>query len=286
MSTEVLALVNYYGRTGYYRHMQTVCNEVLKKRAGGSADPTVSFWSAVGLLMDGSVNEAIRELDGLGRRGDLALPVKLTLLHAHQQCKVVDSEEVARLDAEIRSSDDENASDRSRLQAALVLWHLGDDHSARRQVQILLRLNPQSVQALTLAGHLALADALAEIEANGDPAVHLENAGHTFDQAIAACSAKKDLETLMGKARMHQMREQLKEALECLNQVSRRQGAALRGLCPPLTAGRSPTPLAPSFPAPPSSTPTAPSAVPPPPHLRTTSPSRHPPPPRSLPPPA
>ena len=52
MSSEVLALVNYYARTGYYRHMQTVCNEVLKKR-GGSNDPTMAFWASIGLLMGG-----------------------------------------------------------------------------------------------------------------------------------------------------------------------------------------------------------------------------------------
>ena len=48
MSGEVLALVNYYARNGYYRHVQTVCNEVLKKR--GSTDPTLVFWRALGML--------------------------------------------------------------------------------------------------------------------------------------------------------------------------------------------------------------------------------------------
>ena len=219
MSTEVLALVNYYARTGYFRHMQTVCNEVLKKRTGGSVDPIISFWSSVGLLMEGSANEAIRELDGLSRRGDLTFPAKVTLLYAHQQSKVVDTEEVARLEMEVRGSEDDNASDRARLHAALVLWHLGDIHQSRRQVQALLRLNSQNVQALTLAGHLALADAAAEVEANGDPSMHLDAAGNAFDQANAASAAKKDLDTLMGKARLHQIKDQLKEALECFNQV-------------------------------------------------------------------
>ena len=41
MSAEVLALVNYYARTGYHRHVQTVCNEVLKKR--GVYDPKKLF---------------------------------------------------------------------------------------------------------------------------------------------------------------------------------------------------------------------------------------------------
>ena len=54
MADRVLALVHYYAREGYYRHVQTVCNEVLKKRAG---DPVLTFWKAYGLLMEGSVSD-------------------------------------------------------------------------------------------------------------------------------------------------------------------------------------------------------------------------------------
>lgn len=153
------------------------------------------------------------------RRTELGLAVKLALVHAHGRCKVVDTEELARLEQEVRGPEEESATDRARLHAGLLLWHLGEMHGARRQAQALLRLNPQSVPALTLSGHLALADAAAETEANGDPSVHLENAANTFEQAMSASSSRKDVETLMGKVRMHQMREQMKEALDCLNQV-------------------------------------------------------------------
>lgn len=219
MSSEVLSLVNYYAQIGYYRHMQTVCNEVLKKRGTVVADPVVAFWSSVGLMMEGSVIEAIRELDGMSRRGDLTLPAKVTLLYAHQRCKVVDTEEVARLEMEVRGSEDDTASDRARWHAALVLWHLGELHQSRRQVQALLRLNHQNVQALSLSGLLALADAKAEAEAHGDPSVHFDAAANAFEQAIAASATKKDLEALMGKAQLHRSKEQLKESLDCLNQV-------------------------------------------------------------------
>ena len=64
---EVLSLVNYYARNGYYRHVQTVCNEVLKKRAN---DPTLTFWKSFGMVKEGSAGEAVRELEGLLRRAD------------------------------------------------------------------------------------------------------------------------------------------------------------------------------------------------------------------------
>ena len=155
MSGEVLALVNYYARAGYYRHLQTVCNEVLKKR--GSTDPTLVFWRALGMLKEGAVNDAIRDYEGIKSRGDLqlALPSKLALVHAHQMSKVVDGEEVHRLQGEV-AMDEQNAPDRARLTAALLLWHLGELDEAKMHATRLLQMQPQYVPALTLMGWLEL----------------------------------------------------------------------------------------------------------------------------------
>ena len=155
MSGEVLALVNYYARAGYYRHLQTVCNEVLKKR--GSTDPTLVFWRALGMLKEGAVNDAIRDYEGIKSRGDLqlALPSKLALVHAHQMSKVVDGEEVHRLQGEV-AMDEQSAPDRARLTAALLLWHLGELDEAKMHATRLLQMQPQYVPALTLMGWLEL----------------------------------------------------------------------------------------------------------------------------------
>ena len=87
MSQDIIALVNYYCRSGYFRHAQTVCNEVLKKR---SNDVTMLFWRAVGMLREGSASEAVRELEQLLRKADgqMQLPVKIAALAAHRSCKV------------------------------------------------------------------------------------------------------------------------------------------------------------------------------------------------------
>jgi tetratricopeptide repeat protein 21B len=54
MADKVLALVRYYAREGYARQLQTVCSEVLKKRAN---DPLLVFWRAYGLILEGSTTE-------------------------------------------------------------------------------------------------------------------------------------------------------------------------------------------------------------------------------------
>jgi tetratricopeptide repeat protein 21B len=209
-------LVQHYARAGYFRHIQTVCNDALKKR---SNDPALLFWRALGMLKEGSVNEAIREYEAVASRGDvqLALPVKLALLHAHKASKVVDSEEVMRLEQEI-DMEDSNASDRARLMAAQVLWHLGDVAQAKEQVDRLLQLQSHSVPGLALRGWLDLHEAQEEL-ASGFGDEHLSAAELSFGHALEASAPKKDLEALMGRARIHLLKRQFRDALDQLNQV-------------------------------------------------------------------
>ena len=64
-----------------------------------------------------------------------------------------------------------------------------------------------------------LAEAEQEGSSGGDPSASLEAAGAAFERAIHSCGAKKDLEALMGLAKLCQVREQHKEALDLLSQV-------------------------------------------------------------------
>jgi hypothetical protein len=50
MDQRVAAFVHYYAREGQFHHVQTVCNEVLKRRAS----PALQLWRAYGLLAGGA----------------------------------------------------------------------------------------------------------------------------------------------------------------------------------------------------------------------------------------
>ncbi len=55
MADRVSAFIHYYAREGYWRQVQNICTEFLKKRAN---DPTLVFWRAArGLLPEGSTAE-------------------------------------------------------------------------------------------------------------------------------------------------------------------------------------------------------------------------------------
>lgn len=51
MAADVRSLVQQYARQGYFRHIQTVCQEVTKKLGN---DAVLGFWKAFGLAMEGA----------------------------------------------------------------------------------------------------------------------------------------------------------------------------------------------------------------------------------------
>ena len=64
MSNDVKALISHYARLGFSRHIQTVCDEVIKKRG---RDGTLVFWHAFSSMMEG-VSRVGGDLPGPLRR--------------------------------------------------------------------------------------------------------------------------------------------------------------------------------------------------------------------------
>lgn len=57
---EINATINYYARKKFYRHIILVSQTALQKRTG---DPVLQFFYGFGLLMEGNINEALREFE-------------------------------------------------------------------------------------------------------------------------------------------------------------------------------------------------------------------------------
>ena len=76
------------------------------------------------------------------------------------------------------------------MQAALLLWHLGEREHARMYVSQLLDLQPHSVPALTLLGWIELHEAEAEAEGGDgtEAGAKVARAGSAFNEALAACA--------------------------------------------------------------------------------------------------
>jgi len=201
-TVEVQGLCNYYARTGYYRHIQTVCNEFIKKKPS-SPDPALVFWRAYGAMREGSINESIRDLDSIRREGELLFAILVALLHAHQLSKIVDNDEISRLETAL-AKEQARVGERGLLMAAMFAWHTERLDDASEYVHRLLAMKPGSTQGSILKCWIELASGgAAELDPN----------------AWDANNGRRELEALMGKVKQFETLEQYDKALENLNQV-------------------------------------------------------------------
>ncbi|KAM7154071.1 tetratricopeptide repeat protein 21B isoform 6-T6 [Macrochelys suwanniensis] len=76
------ALISYYCQEGYFRHVQEAANEGLKKFGN---HPVFLFYRAYGMMMEGHVKEAIRELESIKNKQEVSLCTMMALIYAHKQ---------------------------------------------------------------------------------------------------------------------------------------------------------------------------------------------------------
>ncbi|CAF1683900.1 unnamed protein product, partial [Adineta ricciae] len=79
-----LSKIFYYVREKYYNQAYITANEALKRYVN---DGLLKFYSAVAQLMNGRLNESMRELEQLRSRPELTVAALLALIHAHKQHK-------------------------------------------------------------------------------------------------------------------------------------------------------------------------------------------------------
>jgi tetratricopeptide repeat protein 21B len=149
---DVNAMVNYYARMGFHRHIQTICSEMLRKKG---QDVTLLFWRAYAMGAEGSLNEAIRELEGTLSRRETEFPVMCHLIYAHRKCEMPDMDTIDDLERGLSSAEG-RANTRGLLLAASFYNVVKQSDDARRLVGRVLEAEPQNMAALTLRGWVDL----------------------------------------------------------------------------------------------------------------------------------
>mmetsp|Transcript_26568 Transcript_26568/g.85189 ORF Transcript_26568/g.85189 Transcript_26568/m.85189 type:complete len:1185 (+) Transcript_26568:168-3722(+) len=215
MAQQVQALVNYYAREGFYRHIQTVCNEVLKKR---SNEPVQLFWRAYSLILEGTYSEALRELRPLVSQGqEVEVAAIAASIYAHRLAKIVDEEAVMELETRLLN-EERNASERKLLHTAMFYWHTGSVEKAKGMVERVMRIQPNYTQGKTLMGWIELTPSSADDE---DEYMHaVRTALGIFNDVLSGeGAAQKELEAMLGKAKCLEKLGDIAEALNMLNYI-------------------------------------------------------------------
>ncbi len=147
--TLIKAKIHYYGREKYYHSMQVASVEGMKRFSG---DPAFRFFYGIALVLEGRVQEGIRELDPLQGYSEVMLGALLALVHAHKQCLTVDKEAVAAYEAKLKE-ERKRADDQALYYAGVFLLYVERIDKAKEYVDRLLKINQQSKDGLILKGN-------------------------------------------------------------------------------------------------------------------------------------
>lgn len=77
----IQATINYYALQGYYQHIVTLCEKVMKL----GRDPVFVFWHSFGHAMQGNLSEALRGFNSIKQRKEMELAAYIGLLYTNRQ---------------------------------------------------------------------------------------------------------------------------------------------------------------------------------------------------------
>ncbi|KAA0150061.1 hypothetical protein FNF29_05502 [Cafeteria roenbergensis] len=211
MAADVAALLASYARLGLFKHISTVCSEVIAKRGN---DPVIVLWSAFGSAMEGNAAAAIRQADTLRTKRQVALASLVCLEAFHRRASMVDRAALESVNSDMRSAERE-ASPKQLALAATFAVHL-------RQWDRALGLADAAVTAAGDDPDCLTANGWAELGSGGAEAA--EAALALLDRAIASVEAAAGagsgaVDARMGKAVALRSLGRHSEALDALNDV-------------------------------------------------------------------
>ncbi|KAM7154066.1 tetratricopeptide repeat protein 21B isoform 1-T1 [Macrochelys suwanniensis] len=197
------ALISYYCQEGYFRHVQEAANEGLKKFGN---HPVFLFYRAYGMMMEGHVKEAIRELESIKNKQEVSLCTMMALIYAHKQSSNPDRDAILELDAKMKEQR-KTAGQQALYFAGLFLWHLGRQDKAREYVDRMIKVSNGNKEGLILKAWL---DLTCGKEA------YIKKAVKYFDEGM---QDGNDPFALLGKAQYFEVRQNYSGALETVNQI-------------------------------------------------------------------
>ncbi|CAF0759693.1 unnamed protein product [Adineta ricciae] len=196
-----LSKVFYYVRGKYYNQAYITANEALKRYVN---DGLLKFYSAVAQLMNGRLNESMRELEQLRSRPELTVAALLALIHAHKQHKNPDREAISEYEVKVKELR-KQVDDMALFFAAHTLYIIGKPEKATEYIDRATKQNASNALALSLKGWILIAtDVAKESKQYFEAALKLDG---TFPDAA------------FGYAKYREIRSNFSQALEYVNRV-------------------------------------------------------------------
>nr|XP_027801919.1 tetratricopeptide repeat protein 21B isoform X2 [Marmota flaviventris] len=196
-------LINYYCQERYFHHVLLVASEGMKKYG---SDPVFRFYHAYGTLMEGNIQEALREFEAIKSKQDVSLCSLIALIYAHKMSPNPDREAILESDARMKEQR-KGAGQKALYHAGLFLWHLGRHDKAREYVDRMIKISDGSSEGHVLKAWL-------DITRGKEP--YAKKTLRYFEEGL---QDGNDIFALLGKAQCLEMRQNYSGALETVNQI-------------------------------------------------------------------
>jgi tetratricopeptide repeat protein 21B len=201
----LMGTVIYWYREKHYRHMQNAATEALRRYAN---DPVPKLFCAIGMMMEGRMSDAMRELEMLTSKQDVNLAAVIALIYGHKQARSVDREAVQQLDSKLKT-ERKQGNERSYYYAGLFLMHQEEYDKAAEYIDRAVKLNQQSKDVLALKGWLELR--------NGKDSTGRKAAKY-FDESLSI-EGPKCLDAMFGKAKCCQQLNDFGGAMDMISKA-------------------------------------------------------------------
>uniref|UniRef100_UPI00358DF2F5 tetratricopeptide repeat protein 21B n=1 Tax=Myxine glutinosa TaxID=7769 RepID=UPI00358DF2F5 len=202
-STCGLELIHYYCQEGLFHHAENVANNEIKKNG---CEPVFVFFRAFALLMQGSIKEAIRDLENIKNDKDLKLCCIIALIYAQKKSSAPDVSAVQKLEVMLKE-ERKLAGELPLYYAAVFLWHIGHHDNAREYVDRMIKVSCRSRKGIVLKGWIDLTA--------GTEALY-KRALKYLDESL---QDEKDVFALMGRAKYFEVKQNFSGALEIMNRI-------------------------------------------------------------------
>ncbi|KAB0381053.1 hypothetical protein FD755_008837, partial [Muntiacus reevesi] len=197
------ALINYYCQERYFHHVLLVASEGMKSYG---SDPVFRFYHAYATLMEGKIQEALREFEAIKNKQDVSLCSLIALTYAHKMSPNPDREAILESDARVKEQR-KGAGPKVLYYAGLFLWHIGRHDKAREYIDRMIKISNGSKEGQVLRAWL-------DITRRKEP--YTKKALRYFEEGL---QDGNDIFALLGKAQCLEMRQNYSGALETVNQI-------------------------------------------------------------------
>ncbi|XP_005393347.1 PREDICTED: tetratricopeptide repeat protein 21B [Chinchilla lanigera] len=196
-------LINYYCQERYFHHVSLVASEGMKRYG---SEPVFRFYHAYGTLMEGKIQEALREFEAIKNKQDVSLCSLIALIYAHKMSPSPDREAILESDARVKEQR-KGADQKALYHAGLFLWHIGRHDKAREYIERMIKMPNSSNEGQILKAWL-------DITRGKEP--YAKKALKCFEEGL---QDGKDIFALLGKVQCLEMRQNYSGALETVNQI-------------------------------------------------------------------